>query len=223
MWKSRASNDDAPFAHERKGMVEKQIAARGVKDTRVLDAMRRIPRHRFIPRESQAHAYEDHPVPIGYGQTISQPYMVAVMTEMLELEPGDRVLEIGTGSAYQAAVLAELAAEVISIERNEHLAECARDCLRQLGYANVTVIDGDGTLGYPPRAPYDAIIVTAAGPSVPQSLKGQLAVGGRLVCPVGARDIQTLVTISRAEAGFEEESGISCVFVPLVGAEGWEA
>jgi protein-L-isoaspartate(D-aspartate) O-methyltransferase len=222
MWKSRAENDDASFALEREGMVETQIEARGVKDPRVLDAMRRVPRHRFIPTGAQARAYGDFPVAIGCGQTISQPYMVAIMTEMLGLEPQDRVLEIGTGSAYQAAILSELAAEVVSVERNERLAEQARDLLEQLSRTNVTVITGDGTLGYPPGAPYDAIIVTAGGPGVPASLKKQLAVGGRLICPVGSREVQELVTVRRTEAGFDEETGIGCVFVPLVGAEGWE-
>ena len=221
MWKSKPPKDEKSFRRELEEMIERQIAARGVEDPRVLDAMRRVPRHLFVPRESRTYAYEDHPVQIGHGQTISQPYIVALMTEMLRIKPTERVLEIGTGSAYQAAILAELAAEVITVERNEDLAERARNCLLELGYANVTVIVGDGTLGHPARAPYDAIVVTAAGPSVPPSLKKQLALGGRLVCPVGSREIQTLVTVVRTEDGFDEDMGISCVFVPLVGEEGW--
>jgi len=223
MWKSKLPKDDESFSREREQMVERQLAARGIKDARVLEAMRRVPRHLFVPQESRAYAYEDHPVQIGHGQTISQPYMVALMTEMLRIKSEDRILEIGTGSAYQAAILAELAAEVVSVERDEYLAERAGDCLLQLGYANVTVIVGDGTLGYPDRAPYDAIVVTAAGPTVPASLKDQLALGGRLVCPVGSREIQTLATVVRTETGFEEDTGISCIFVPLVGEEGWDA
>jgi protein-L-isoaspartate(D-aspartate) O-methyltransferase len=221
MWRSKPPKDEESFSRELDDMLKKQIAARGIEDERVLGAMRRVPRHLFVPRESRAFAYEDHPVQIGHGQTISQPYMVALMTEMLKIGPTDRVLEIGTGSAYQAAILAELAAEVITVERNEDLAERARNCLLELGYANVSVIVGDGTLGYPARAPYDAIVVTAAGPSVPPSLKVQLAIGGRLVCPVGSREIQTLVTLLRTEDGFDENMGIGCVFVPLVGEEGW--
>ena len=202
-------------------MVESQIADRGVADKRVLAAMRRVPRHEFVPADMCAYAYADHPVQIGYGQTISQPYMVAAMTELLTLQPDDHVLEVGTGSGYQAAILAELSADVVSIERNEHLAERARACLERLGCTNVAVVVGDGTLGYPPSAPYDAILVTAGGPHVPPALKEQLAVGGRLICPIGPRDIQHLAKIVRTPTGFIEEQGMSCVFVPLVGDEGW--
>jgi protein-L-isoaspartate(D-aspartate) O-methyltransferase len=223
MWHSTKDDVETALARDREAMVQTQIAARGVKDTRVLDAMRRIPRHRFVPPSARERAYGDYPAPIGYGQTISQPYMVALMTEMLELTPRDRVLEIGTGSAYQAAILSQLAAEVVSVERNEPLADRARTLLEELGCANVTVITGDGTLGYPERAPYDAIIVTAGGPAVPESLKKQLAVGGRLVCPVGSRDVQELITVRRTPERLDEETGISCVFVPLVGAEGWDS
>lgn len=223
MWHSTINSGESSFARDREAMVDTQIVARDIKDARVIEAMRRIPRHRFVPASEQARAYGDHPVPIGYGQTISQPYMVALMSEMLELTPHDRVLEIGTGSAYQAAILAQLAAEVVSIERNEILAAHARALLKDLDCKNVTVITGDGTLGYPARAPYDAIIVTAGGPVLPESLRNQLAVGGRLVCPVGPRDVQDLMTVRRTSEGFNEEKGISCVFVPLVGAEGWES
>jgi len=221
MWKPKRKNGVLDYTRERNRMVDAQIATRGVMDQRVLAAMRKVPRHVFVPPELVSYAYEDHPVQIGHGQTISQPYMVGLMTELLQLRPGDRVLEVGTGSAYQAAILAELAAEVVSVERNADLAERARQRLAQLGYPHVTVLTGDGTLGHPERAPYDAILVTAGGPTAPPSLKNQLAVGGRLVCPVGPRDVQTLVTVVRTEEGFEEHGGISCVFVPLVGAEGW--
>lgn len=187
----------------------------------MLEAMRTVPRHLFVPEEQRVHAYEDHPVQIGHGQTISQPYMVGLMTQELALDANDRVLEIGTGSGYQTAILAELAREVVTIERHPILADMARERLSRLEYANVTVVAGDGTLGYPASAPYDAILVTAGGPRVPESLKEQLATSGRLVCPVGPRDIQRLVTVTRTEKGFQEQTGISCVFVPLVGDEGW--
>ncbi len=209
------------FTERRHRMVRTQIEARGVSNERVLDAMRTVPRHRFVPEKDEASAYEDHPLDIGCGQTISQPYMVAFMTALLELAPTDRVLEIGTGSAYQAAILATLAAEVITIERHEALAQRARALLAELGYGNVTVVVGDGTLGCPEYAPYDAVIVTAAAPHVPRALEEQLKVGGRLVCPSGARDIQRLERIIRTDRGFEEEHGIGCVFVPLIGEDGW--
>jgi len=221
MWKSKRTDQPARYAKARARMVDNQIATRGVIDPNVLAAMRHVPRHAFIPTRLRTQAYEDHPVQIGHGQTISQPYMVAIMTQSLDLTPEDRVLEIGTGSGYQTAILAELAKEVISIERNESLAETARDRLEGLGCDNVTVLAGDGTLGYPEGAPYDAILVTAAGPDVPSSLKAQLAVGGRLVCPAGPRDCQQLITITRTDTGLKEDRGISCVFVPLIGDEGW--
>ena len=202
-------------------MVESQIATRGIRDPRVLDAMRTVPRHCFVPADLQDHAYEDHPLHIGCGQTISQPYMVALMTEQLELCAEDRVLEIGTGSGYQAAILATLAEDVVSIERSPTLAERARMRLDDLGYDNVTVVTGDGTLGWPDRAPYGAILVTAGGPQVPASLKDQLEVGGRLVCPVGSREVQRLAKVVRTRKGIKESQGISCVFVPLIGTEGW--
>lgn len=223
MWKSGQMDDSAAFSRERNRMVDDQIAARGMGDARVLAAMRRVPRHLFIPAELRGYAYDDHPVQIGCGQTISQPYMVAAMTGLLRLKPGDRVLEVGTGSGYQAAILAEMAATVISIERHAQLAERARERLEQLGYANITVLVGDGTVGCPEEAPFDAILVTAGGPVTPAALKQQLAVGGRLVCPVGPRDMQQLVTVVRTEEGLDEEIGMSCVFVPLVGEEGWES
>lgn len=204
-------------------MVENQIASRGVWSPRVLEAMRQVPRHRFVPPEHESFAYDDHPLQIGCGQTISQPYMVAVMTEMLALRPEDRVLEIGTGSGYQAAVLATLAGSVVSIERHPDLAERAAKCLRELGYTNVEVYEGDGTLGYPASAPYDAIVVTAASPTVPTALKQQLALGGRLVCPIGPRDLQQLVKLVREPGGFAQSPGVTCIFVPLIGEQGWQS
>ncbi len=213
-----------PYAGEREAMVRHQIASRGIADRRLLAALRAVPRHCFVPPEIQRRAYEDRPLEIGSGQTISQPYMVAKMTELLELTPQSRVLEIGTGSGYQAAVLAELVAEIISVERFPELAETARERLDALEYGNVTVVVGDGTLGWLELAPYDGIIVTAAAPAIPQALQSQLALGGRLVCPVGSRDLQQLKIVARdAEDHFTEHESIRCMFVPLVGREGWPA
>lgn len=213
-----------PYAGEREAMVRHQIASRGIADRRLLAALRAVPRHCFVPPEIQRRAYEDRPLEIGSGQTISQPYMVAKMTELLELTPQSRVLEIGTGSGYQAAVLAELVAEVISVERFPELAETARERLDALEYGNVTVVVGDGTLGWLELAPYDGIVVTAAAPAIPQALQSQLALGGRLVCPVGSRDLQQLKIVARdAEDHFTEHESIRCMFVPLVGREGWPA
>lgn len=203
-------------------MVENQIASRGVCSPRVLEAIRRVPRHRFVAPEYEAYAYDDHPLQIGCGQTISQPYMVAVMTEMLALRPEDRVLEIGTGSGYQAAVLATLATKVVSVERHPDLARMAAMRLRELGYANVEVHCGDGTLGHQAAAPYDAIVVTAASPTVPMALKQQLALGGRLVCPTGPRDLQQLTKLVREPGGYAQSSGVTCIFVPLIGEQGWQ-
>lgn len=204
-------------------MVGQQLRARGIRDERVLAAMEKIPRHLFMPQASRSLAYADRALSIGEQQTISQPYMVALMTELLRLRPEDRVLEIGTGSGYQTAILAELAAEVVTIERHAVLAERARGVLVPLGYSKVTLIIGDGTQGHAERAPYDAILVTAGGPQVPPPLEAQLAMGGRLVCPVGPREVQELVRIVRGSQGFERETGIQCSFVPLIGEEGWDA
>lgn len=205
----------------REAMVGTQIERRGVREARVLDAMRTVPRHRFVEAHLQLHAYEDRPLPIGEGQTISQPYMVAVMTEALGVRGGDRVLEIGTGSGYQTAVLASLAGEVVSIERHAPLAARARTVLADLGFANVHVVVGDGSGGWPERAPYDRIMVTAGAPAVPDTLRDQLAPGGRLVIPVGPSSLQHVTVIDRTTDGFTVRTGDACVFVPLVGKHGW--
>lgn len=197
-------------------MVRDQIAAREVRDPRVLAAMRKIPRHLFVPPEWQSLAYTDQPLPIGHGQTISQPYIVAFMTEALELKPGDRVLEIGTGSGYQAAVLAELVREVYSIEIVERLAEEAETRLRRLGYTNVQVRAGDGYRGWPDAAPFDAIMVTAAPDHVPAPLLEQLALNGRLILPVG-RFYQDLIRIRRTSGGLKKETLLPVRFVPMTG------
>lgn len=209
------------FAKARQRMVDRQLRARGIRSERILAAMERVPRHRFMPLAVQRLAYEDQAVAIGEGQTISQPYMVALMTELLDLEPGDRVLEIGAGSGYQTAILAEIAQRVVTIERQPVLARRAKETLAQLGYRNVTVVVGDGTQGYPKEAPYDAIIVTAGGPRIPEPLGTQLAPGGRLVCPVGTKDVQDLVRVVRTPEGLKQERSIRCCFVPLIGEEGW--
>jgi protein-L-isoaspartate(D-aspartate) O-methyltransferase len=197
-------------------MVEDQIAARGIHDPRVLTALREVPRHEFVPPELRALAYEDHPLPIGHDQTISQPFIVAAMTELAELEPGDSVLEIGTGSGYQAAVLAALVRNVYSIEIVEPLAQAARRTLARLGIDNVHVRAGDGFQGWPERAPFDAILVTAAPPEVPEPLKRQLAPGAKLVIPVGT-DQQELRVLTRTRTGFDERTVLPVRFVPMTG------
>jgi protein-L-isoaspartate(D-aspartate) O-methyltransferase len=203
------------------GWIDDQLVARGIHDPRVLDAMRRVPRHRFVEANALGCAYADRALPIGDGQTISQPYMVAVMTEALKLEGHERVLDVGTGSGYQAAILAELAREVVTIERLPELADAARERLDSLGYRNIRVVVGDGSVGFPESAPYDGILVAAAAPRVPASLKDQLADGGRLVIPVGPPDQQRLTVVSRSADGFVESVHEGCVFVLLLGAEGW--
>jgi protein-L-isoaspartate(D-aspartate) O-methyltransferase len=209
------------FAEARDRMVVEQLAARGVRDERVLDAMRRVPRHRFVPPDRQGLAYADRALPIGEEQTISQPLMVATMTEALGAGTDWRVLEVGTGSGYQAAVLSLLVREVISIERRADLAAAARATLAALGYGHVRVLVGDGTLGAPDWAPFDGILVTAGAPRVPATLCGQLRDGGRLVIPVGPPLHQELVVVTRDGDRFEEARGGGCVFVPLIGAAGW--
>ncbi|HEU4369364.1 MAG TPA: protein-L-isoaspartate(D-aspartate) O-methyltransferase [Methylomirabilota bacterium] len=211
------------FAEARERMVDLQISGRGIRDPAVLAAMRKVPRECFVSAVQADVAYDDSPLPIGAGQTISQPYVVAVMTEALGLRAGDRVLEIGTGSGYAAAVLAVIAAQVYTIERIESLAEQARRRLAELGYTNVDVRCGDGSLGWPEHAPYDAIVVTAGGPDVPRSLLRQMAVGGRLVMPVGSVPrFQRLVRVVRTGEGtYDRETLEDVAFVPLIGAEGW--
>jgi protein-L-isoaspartate(D-aspartate) O-methyltransferase len=203
-------------------MVKHQIAARGVRDPRVLEAMARVPRHHFVPESLADRAYDDSPLPIGEGQTISQPYMVAWMTELLGIGENDKVLEIGTGSGYQAAILCELAAQVISIEKFPDLAREAGERLASLGYRNIAIHVGDGTLGWPQEAPYDGIIVTAGAPSVPQPLLEQLADGGRLVIPVGSSGMQMLNVIKRKGNDYQAREEGTCVFVPLIGKHGWK-
>ena len=213
------------YSRLRERMVQRQIAGRGVRSEKVLDAMRKVPRERFLPNGQAAWAYDDAPLPIGDGQTISQPYIVAYMTEALLLEGGEKVLEIGTGSGYAAAVLAEIAADVYTIERIDGLAIMARVVLDKLGYQNVHVRQGDGTLGWPEHAPFDAIVVTAGGPDVPDPLKRQLKIGGRLVMPIGKTTwFQELVRVTRiTEADFDTEYLVPVRFVPLIGEEGWDS
>ena len=210
------------YAIARRRMVAEQVTARGVKDQRVIDAMLRVPRHLFVPDALAAQAYSDFPLPIGERQTISQPYMVAVMSEALQLNGEEKVLEIGTGSGYQAAVLALLARQVFSLERIPALARQARRILDKAGFARVNVRVTDGTFGWEEEAPFDGIIVTAGAPEVPQPYRDQLAIGGRLVIPVGDRVSQTLVRVTRlGERDFREERLLGCRFVPLVGGLGW--
>jgi protein-L-isoaspartate(D-aspartate) O-methyltransferase len=202
-------------------MVDRQIRSRGIKDPRLLQALKSIPRHLFVPPEYAGEAYEDHPVDIGLAQTVSQPYMVAWMTEALELRGSERVLEVGTGSGYQTAVLARLAVEVYTIERLPALAGRAQEILDRLGFRNIHFRIGDGTLGLPDAAPFDGILVAAGGPAVPQALKDQLANGGRLVMPVGSRGSQDLMLLARRGAAITEKSLGGCVFVRLIGEQGW--
>jgi protein-L-isoaspartate(D-aspartate) O-methyltransferase len=202
-------------------MVEHQIKARGVHDPRVLEAMRRIPRHLFVPEPNRPRAYEDKPLPVGEGQTISQPYIVGWMTELLRLDGHETVLEIGTGTGYQAAVLGILARKVYTMERLEPLAKSARRRLEKLGFKNIEVTVGDGSKGFPEHAPYHGIIVTAGSPQVPQALVEQLADGGRLVIPVGTSSMQMLTIVEKHGDTISSTEKGSCVFVPLVGKYGW--
>jgi len=205
------------FIAERRRMIKSQISARGVVDPRVLAAMAKVPRHLFVPEGLRSSAYADEPLPIGQGQTISQPYIVAYMTEALGLRGGEKVLEVGTGSGYQTAVLAEIAGTVWTIEIVPALAREARATLEALGYANIRYRVGDGSRGWPEEAPFDAVIVTAAAPRMPSGLEGQLAIGGRMIVPVGT-GLQELFLVRRAEKGFERESRLAVRFVPLVKA-----
>lgn len=214
--------EDREFRLERQRMVEDQFISRDIKDIRVLDAMRRVPRHLFVPEEHRHLAYRDCPLPIGHGQTISQPYIVALMTQMLGLQGDESVLEIGTGSGYQAAVLSLVARDVYTIERHESLAQQALACIIALDIKNVNIHVGDGTRGWPENAPYDAIIATAAAPRVPKPLLNQLADGGRLVIPVGGRMGQYLETWSREGEDFSHDKTVAVAFVPLLGEFGWK-
>jgi len=210
------------YAAQRAEMIEKQLRRRGITDASVLAAMLAVPRHEFVPEELRSRAYEDAPLPIGGGQTISQPYIVAAMTSVLRLQPGDRVLEIGTGCGFQAAVLSHLAREVFTIELRPELASAASEKLARLGYHNVHVHCGDGTLGLPEFAPFDGILVAAAAPEVPEPLLTQLAETGRLIIPVGDADNQELQLVEKHAGVFSTKMLEGCRFVPLVGHHGWQ-
>jgi len=214
--------DEEQYLRARQRMVERQIEARGITDPRILRAMKEIPRHLFVPDTYRSAAYDDGPLPIGHGQTISQPFIVALMTDMLEIGPDDRVLEIGAGSGYQAAILGRLAREVISIERLPDIAALARRNLERVGVSNVTVVEANGTLGYAEGAPYQGIIVTAAAPEVPEPLIDQLAEGGRFVIPVGSRAMQLLEKLVKKDGQIIRTSHGGVMFVPLIGDQGWE-
>lgn len=210
------------YESQRRKMVKRQIEARGVKHRAVLDAMRRVQRHLFLPEMARPFAYEDRPLSIGEGQTISQPFMVALMSAALMPRSSDRVLEIGTGSGYQTAVLAEIVEKVYTVERIPSLLERAKKVLDEIGYQNIEFHPGDGTVGLAEHAPFDGVLVTAGAPRVPESLKQQLAERGRLVVPVGSRHYQDLIRVSRRGENFYEETLEGCTFVPLIGKEGWQ-
>jgi protein-L-isoaspartate(D-aspartate) O-methyltransferase len=212
--------DSDPFVAERRAMVEQQLRARDIRDPRVLETMLEVPRHLFVPPEYADSAYSDQPLIIGHGQTISQPYMVAAMTEALDLTGTERILEVGAGSGYQAAILGRLAREVIALELDPRLAEAAANRLARLGFTNVQILTGDGSMGYPEKAPYDAIVVSAAAQSVPPPLLEQLAPSGRLLIPVGPPDSQELLRFRRAGKTFTREVLHGCRFVPLLGRHG---
>lgn len=214
------SASPALYSSLRRQMVDSQLRQRGIADERVLAAMERVPRHEFAPERYRDQAYEDHPLPIGEGQTISQPYIVAIMLDALKLSPTDKVLEIGTGSGYVTALLAELTARVISIERHESLAESARALLAALGYSNVNVVTGDGTQGFPEAAPYDAIVVSAAAADMPRALITQLGEGGRMIIPVGSEDSQQLRLVRMENGQPNVEFRELCRFVPLIAGGG---
>lgn len=211
------------FSIARRRMVEEQVIARGITDQRVIDAMFKVPRHKFVEQALEGKAYQDAPLPIGEKQTISQPYMVAVMSEALALDGSETVLEIGTGSGYQAAVLALLADRVFSLERIPSLARRARKVLDECGFGKVNIRLADGTQGWQEMAPFDAILVTAGAPDVPQHYLDQLALGGRLIIPVGDRESQLLLRVTRTgENEYQEEQMLGCRFVPLIGNHGWQ-
>ena len=213
--------DEDRFGTHAEAMVNRQLAARGIADRRVLEAMRTVPRHCFISEELADRAYEDGALPTMHGQTISQPYMVAAMTEAMALAPRHRVLEIGTGSGYQLMILARLARHVVSIERDAELAERGRQQMERFGATHTSIHVGDGSLGWPDEAPYDRIMVTAGAPDVPPALLEQLADGGRVVIPVGDRELQYLMLVDRRGNDYRRTRSIGCRFVPLLGAQGW--
>ncbi len=209
------------YAILRKRMVEEQLISRGIKNQKVLEAFYKIERHKFIPEELRSSAYADYPVPIGEGQTISQPYIVALMTQCLQLTGGEKVLEIGTGSGYQTALLAELAKEVYSVERFENLAQKAQTIFTELGYTNIKIKTGDGSLGWQEEAPFDRIIITAASPRIPLPLTEQLKENGKLILPLGESFSQVLTVIEKKQGRIESTPVCGCVFVPLVGKYGY--
>ncbi len=214
---------EAEFVRMRMQMVEEQLVPRGILDNRVLDVFKKVPRHEFVREDLRQAAYNDYPLPIGEGQTISQPYMVALMTENLKLGGGEKVLEIGTGSGYQAAILAELAKEVYTVERFKSLADSAGEIFARLGYHNIRVKVGDGTLGWEENAPYDGIVVTAGAPGIPESLVKQLKDKGRLLIPIGSGGFgQVLTLVEKIGNSIRTSEICGCMFVPLVGKEGWD-
>ncbi len=216
------SQNTDTYATDRFQMVQYQLVSRGIQDERVLKAMSEVPRHLFVPELYRHAAYEDCPLPIGEGQTISQPYMVAIMTQCLGLKGKEKVLEIGTGSGYQAAILSRLASYVYTIERHEGLALRAKKILKQMGYDNIEVIVGDGSLGLPEKAPFHGIIVTACAPHVPERLLNQLETGGRLVIPMGNPYNQILQQVIKTKSEMKSRDILECAFVPLIGEEGWK-
>ena len=215
------TSDRNQYSGQRLKMIEEQLVERGIRDLRVMEAMSRLPRHLFVESSFQHKAYGDHPLPIGANQTISQPYIQALMTETLKLRGGERVLEIGTGSGYQTALLAELAGQVFTIERLKPLARQAKQLLDSLGYTNINYKTFDGTYGWRDQGPYDAILVTAGTPEIPKALLEQLQDGGKLLAPVGGSERQKLVEVVREGESFNERVLADCVFVPLVGKYGW--
>ena len=220
----RVGSAATDFTAEREAMVERQLRRRGITEPDILDAFRAVPRDQFVDRQYAAQAYEDHPLPIEAGQTISQPYIVALMIQAAAIKSGDKVLEVGSGSGYAAAVVSRIAANVIGVERQHELVEVARERLRRLGYGNVQIVEGDGSKGWPAEAPYDAILAAASGSHVPRSLIDQLAPGGRLVMPVGEPGwVQKLVRVTKGNNGSLQQSDLGSVrFVPLIGEEGWK-
>jgi protein-L-isoaspartate(D-aspartate) O-methyltransferase len=219
-----SGNGTQPFAAERGAMVERQLRQRGIRDERLLAAMNKVPRHEFVSPQNWAEAYADHPVVIGEQQTTSQPYMIAAMIQAAQVKPEDRILEIGAGSGYQTALLAELANQVFAVERYASLTEAARNTLERLGYRNARVVTGDGSLGLPEAAPFDAIVVSAAAPRIPPALTEQLAIGGRLVVPVGDSEQQLLQVVQRNPDGTTRVRTLEgCRFVPLIGQQGFAA